>query len=265
MSGTAFNFLEWYILTSLGYPLLSAAYAHYMKPKVEKEIVEYDGTTNGISVMREVTTSNTSMPVFANIGNVSVPIGGGHTTHSKEWETMITSFIIEKSPGQKKILINAKPNAIPKKEVDMRTEYPDSYLHGSWKNSIGENITHEPSLYKIFDEYEIRGKFPIVFPMRIDYYKIKAPQIYHHPPTGYLHSVRNALVKDTLFRKRLPGTIGIPLFAIGIWGTVTVLHALYDTSNQYYYDRPLTDIMGKITGNTYRKQWEARTGRRVDY
>ncbi len=187
------GYFELYIIGSGMYPLISIAHAIAMKSKYEETIFECKGDAEGKELF--VQETHTQMPVYAGNQNVHIPIGGGTST---EWKSIINIHQIDN-----KYYINFSP-------------YDDEpfYTNTTYLNSYEEAL-------QLLRTYNYEKKVPIQIPMKVRHTFIPGPKIYLDKHTGYMDNNRIQLIKDIMWKRRLPGTFTIPLVAgiigLGYW------------------------------------------------
>lgn len=176
-------------LISFFYPTLNTIWWFpKCRPSIEKEIIHEPAETNAIQLYEYY--SQYHPPVYANVNNVSIPIGG--------YTTKETRSIASRHVTKNKTYSNFY-------QIDDKEDIKESYKNTSHIN------THEV-LNTICSHYNIPlNSFPIHLPLKVKHYYYKNG-VYLHP-LGSAATNKEKLVKNILWRKRLPLTCTVP--AIG--------------------------------------------------
>lgn len=180
-----------------------------IKPDVEKEIQHEPLEMDGVEIYDY--HLQTAPPTYINVNNIMIPVGG-------------STF------KEKKFLLSKHISTDKKKEYFNYSQIED-------KNDINMSFTKEShintqsALTKTFYHYRIpTDRFAINLPLQIKYYHYKNGFYIHK--LGGVASNKNNLVKEVLWRKRLPLTITIPTIAgIGL----VCSWAYYAIQPNYYY------------------------------
>lgn len=193
---TMFSDFEWYLLLSYGYPVVSLIHGLKKKENYEKELILEEIAENKVAEYVNIHSKEIKMDIPMYVGNqhAHIPVGGGMRT---EWESVGSGMIIPK-------------NGYDSKYVGY---YPvnDAY----YKNTRYANNMRE--IGAIIDKYKLQHYFPVTLPMKMNNYAIPGKAtIFLHKRTGLFHTEQGRLLNAIMWRKRLPGTVFIPLFATAI-------------------------------------------------
>jgi hypothetical protein len=169
-----------------------------LKPEVEKEIQHEAQEMDGVE-MYDYHMESTA-PTYVNVNNVMIPIGGGMNRVSK--------FLLSKhiSKDKQKEYFNYL-------QIDDEADSKLSHTKTS-------HINTQAAFIKTFKYYNIpTDRFAVNLPLKIKYYNYKNGFYIHK--IGYVASNKDKLVKEVLWRKRLPLTVTIPSIAVvcltGCW------------------------------------------------
>lgn len=171
-----------------------------LKPDVEKEIEKEDQEMDGVEMWDY---HNESIPpTYVNVNNIMVPVGGGIDRVTK---MLLTKHI---SKDKQKEYFNFH-------QIEDETDAKLSRTKSS-------HINTQEAFIKTFKYYNIStDRFAVNLPLKINYYNYKNGFYIHK--FGLVASDKNKLVKEVLWRKRLPLTVTVPVFA-GTCLTLCWLH-----------------------------------------
>jgi hypothetical protein len=100
----------------------------------------------------------------------------------------------------------------------------------------GTVIANELTVCKpVLEHYEMYDKIPVSLPMKLRYFTIPGKEIYIHMKTSLIDNNKTRLLREVMWKKRLPGTVMIPLMALMVYALAA--------SGSYY---PPTNISGKM-------------------
>jgi hypothetical protein len=209
-----FTGIEIPFIVALLYPSLTYYWLYpKIKPEVEKEIEHEQQEMDGVEMWDY--HNETVPPTYINLNNIIVPVGGGMNRVTK---ILLTKHI---SKDKKKEYFNFHQL---EDEADIKLSKTKS-----------SHINTQEAFMKTFKYYNIpTDRFAINLPLKIDYYNYKNGFYIHK--FGLVASSKDKLVKEILWRKRLPLTMTVPIIA-GTCLTMCWLHyALvrnYNFSNYY--------------------------------
>lgn len=212
-------------LLALFYPSLNHIWLWpKLKPDVEKEIQHEPQEMDGVEIYDY--HLQTAPPTYVNVNNIMIPVGGGTF---KEKKCLLTKHI---STDKKKEYFNYH-------QIEDKDDIKMSFTKES-------HINTQSALTKTFYHYRIpTDRFAINLPLHINYYHYKDGFYIHK--LGNIASNKDKLVKEILWRKRLPLTITIPTIAgIGLmccW-TYYAIEPDYIYTNKYYPPFHYKRIMG---------------------
>lgn len=181
-----------------------------IKPDVEKEIEHEQQEMDGVEMWDY--HNETVPPTYVNVNNIILPVGGGMNRVTK---ILLTKHI---SKDKKKEYFNFHQL---EDEADIKL--------GKTKSS---HINTQEAFIKTFKYYNIpTDRFAINLPLKIDYYNYKNGFYIHK--IGLVASDKEKLVREILWRKRLPLTVTIPIIATTCLTMCWVYYAL-DVTYPYY-------------------------------
>jgi hypothetical protein len=158
-----------------------------IKPEVEKEIEHEQQEMDGVEMWDY--HNETIPPTYVNVNNIILPVGGGMNRVTK---ILLTKHI---SKDKKKEYFNFHQL---EDEADKKLSKTKS-----------SHINTQEAFTKTFKYYNIpTDRFAINLPLKIDYYNYKNGFYIHK--FGLVASSKDKLVKEILWRKRLPLTMTIP-------------------------------------------------------
>lgn len=199
-------------IAALLYPSLTVYWLYpKLKPEVEKEVEHEQQEMDGVE-MRDY-HNETVPPTYVNINNIILPVGGGMDRVTK---ILLTNHI---SKDKKKEYFNFH-------QIEDETDTRLSKIKSS-------HINTQEVFKKTFKYYNIpTDRFAVNLPLKIDYYNYKNGLYIHK--LGLVASDKDKLVREILWRKRLPLTVTVPIIA----GTCLSLSWFYytlesDWSNYY--------------------------------
>ena len=198
-----------------------------LKPDVEKEIEHEPQEMDGVE-MYDYHNEYTP-PIYANVNNIVIPVGGGYS--SKVTKSLLTKHI---SKDKKKEYFN----------YHQIEDEDDSKL----SHTKTSHINTQEAFIKTFKYYNIpTDRFAVNLPLKVKYYNYKNGFYIHK--IGDIASNKDKLVKEVLWRRRMPLTITIPTIAgVGLlmcWGYYTLDSVgSYYYKNQYYAPFHYKRIMG---------------------
>jgi hypothetical protein len=207
--------IEFPYLLALLYPSLNYVWLFpKLKPSIEKEIqhepLEMDGVVISDYHME------TAQPVYVNVNNIMLPVGGGLY---KEKKLLLTKHI---SKDKSKDYFNFS-------QIEDTEDIKQSLTKVS-------HINTQDALVKTFKYYKIpTDRFAINLPLEVKYYNYKNGFYIHK--LGYIASNKDRLVKDVLWRKRMPLTMTIPTIAGTGLFCCWFYYALDSAGNYYYKDQ----------------------------
>ncbi len=153
-------------------------------------------------------------PVYMGSQNVHIPVGGGLTTG---WKEQGSAVRIAHSNKEHSTIWFMKP--VIQEEFE-----------------TGIVIANELGACKpVLEHYGMYDKIPVSLPMKLRYFMIPGKEVYLHMKTGLIDNNKTRLLREVMWKKRLPGTVMIPLTALMAYGLAA--------SASYY---PPTDISGKM-------------------
>ena len=209
--GKMFTGLEIPFTLALLYPGLN----HYwwypkLKPDVEKEIEKEDQEMDGVEMFDY---HNESVPpVYVNLNNIILPVGGGMNRVTK---VLLTKHI---SKDKEKEYFNFH-------QIEDETDIKLSKTKSS-------HINTQEAFKKTFRYYNIpTDRFAVNLPLKIKYYNYKNGFYIHK--LGLIASNKDKLVNEILWRKRLPLTVTIPIIA-GTCLTMCWIYYAFDGTYPYY-------------------------------
>lgn len=197
-------------LLALLYPGLNYIWWYpKIQPDVEKEIKHEPDEMDGVEMYDYHQAYYP--PTYVNVNNIAVPVGG-HM--SKEKKALLTKHI---SKDKQKEYFNFW-------QINDNADINMSFTKKS-------HINTQSALEKTFKHYNIPlDRFAINLPLEVNYYNYKNG-FYLHRLAG-LATDRSRLVKEALWRRRMPLTITIPAVAgIGLFCCWT----WYAIQPDYYY------------------------------
>jgi hypothetical protein len=205
--------LELPFIAALLYPSLSFYWLFpKIKPDVEKEIEHEQQEMDGVEMWDY--HNEFIPPTYVNVNNIILPVGGGTDRVAK---MLLTKHI---SKNKEKEYFNFHQI---EDEVDTKLSKTKS-----------SHINTQEAFVKTFKYYNIpTDRFAVTLPLKIDYYNYKNGFYIHK--NGLVASNKEKLVKEILWRKRLPLTLTIPVIA----GTcLTMCWVYYAISSERYYSAP---------------------------
>lgn len=217
-----FSLFEWYILASYGYPLVSIMISQRKKAQYESEIETLDSnkTTGIVLKSREM---RWNAPVMMGNQNIHVPVGGGLST---EWKEVGSAVQMQTDSG-KQIFQFVNP-----------TNSSDFFEQTTFANQLED-------VKPVLEHYGLYRHIPVTLPMQIDNYAIPGKQVYLHLNTGLVDNNKQRLLSTVVWKKRIPGTLAIPVLATVCLG---ISWSMYSG-----YGQPPTDIYGKLISNPWKK------------
>jgi hypothetical protein len=183
-----------------------------LKPDIEKEIEHEQQEMDGVEIWDY--HNEYSPPIYLNLNNIVIPVGG-YT--SKVTKTLLTKHISK----------------------DKQKEYHQYYQIDNEEDSKRSHtktshINTQEAFVKTFKYYNIpTDRFAINLPLKINYYNYKNGFYLHR--LGGIASDKEKLVKDVLWRKRLPLTITIPSITMLCF---TACWLYYAISSHSIYSEP---------------------------
>lgn len=178
-------------LFALLYPSLNYVWLFpKLKAVIEKEVEHEPLEMDGVEISDYHT--KTAAPTYVNVTNIMIPIGGG--TYSEK-KLLLTKQI---SKDKKKEYFNFC-------QIDVTDDIKESLTKTS-------HINTNSALTKTFHHYRIPvSRFAITLPLEVKYYNYKNG-FYIHRQYG-IASNKDRLVKEVLWRRRLPLSVSIPTVA----------------------------------------------------
>ena len=183
--------LEIPFIAALLYPSLTIYWLYpKLKPIIEKEVEQEQREMDGVEMWDY---HNESIPpTYVNVNNIILPVGGGMNRVTK---MLLTKHI---SKDKKKEYFNFYQI---EDKVDIKL--------AKTKTS---HINTQEAFKKTFKHYNIpTDRFAVNLPLKIDYYNYKNGFYIHN--LGLIASDKEKLVKEILWRKRLPLTVTVPIIA----------------------------------------------------
>lgn len=183
-----------------------------LKPSIEKEIEHEPLEMDGVEMYDYHMES--SPPVYVNVNNIVLPVGGG--LH-KEKKLLLTKHI---SKDKKKEYFNFH-------QIDDEIDSKLSHTKTS-------HINTQEAFIKTFKYYNIpTDRFAVNLPLQVKYYNYKNGFYIHK--IGSIASNKDKLVKEVLWRRRMPLTITIPTIAgVGLF-CCWFYYAIDTVGSKYYY------------------------------
>lgn len=189
------GYFDLYLIGSGMYPMISLAHAFTKSTLYEQTIFECEGSAEGHELF--VQETHNQMPIYAGNQNVHIPIGGGSVT---KWKSLINIHVIDN-----KYYINFSP-------LNDKQFYKDT----TYLNSHAEAL-------QLLKTYKCENKVPILLPIKVHHTFIPGPHLYLDKHTGLMANNRTQLIRDIMWKRRLPGTITIPLMAsvagLAVWAS----------------------------------------------
>lgn len=221
MQAKMFTLFEWYVLASYGYPVGSLVFSLLKQSEYESEIgtLESNITTGIILKSRE---THWDAPVMVGNQNIHVPVGGGLTT---EWKEVGSAVQVQSDSGNQNFLF-VKP-----------THIEEFFESTTFANQLEDAKA-------VLEHYNLYQHIPVTLPLQMDRYAISGKQVYLHQNTALIDNNRQRLLSEVMWKKRLPGTLAIPVLA-SMWLGISWL--MYSG-----YGNPPTNIWGKL-GQTWKK------------
>jgi hypothetical protein len=162
-----------------------------LKPDVEKEIEHEPEEMDGVEMYDYHTEYQA--PVYANINNVVIPVVSGNTY--KVTKALLTKHI---SKDKKKEYFNFH-------QIEDESDYKLSHTKTS-------HINTQEAFIKTFKYYNIpTDRFAVNLPLKVHYHNYKNGFYIHR--LGGIASNKDKLVREVLWRRRMPLTITIPAIA----------------------------------------------------
>ena len=207
--------LEIPYLLALLYPSLNYIWLWpKLKPSIEKEVEHEQQEMDGVEISDY--HMETAPPVYVNVNNIVLPVGGG--LH-KEKKLLLTKHI---SKDKSKDYFNFS-------QIDDEEDTKQSLTKVSHIN------THD-ALVKTFKYYKIpTDQFAINLPLQVKYHNYKNGFYIHR--LGSIASNKDKLVREVLWRRRIPLTMTIPIVAGTSLFCCWFYYAL-DSASSYYYREP---------------------------
>jgi hypothetical protein len=210
---------------ALLYPSLTVYWLYpKLKPEVEKEVEHEQQEMDGVEMWDY--HNKTIPPTYINLNNIIVPVGGGMDRVTK---MLLTKHI---SKDKKKEYFNFHQI---EDEADIKLSKTKS-----------SHINTQEAFKKTFRYYNIpTDKFAVNLPLKIKYYNYKNGFYIHK--LGLVASNKDKLVREILWRKRLPLTMTIPTLAgLGLICCWTHYALQYDSIyiKKYYPPFHYKRIMG---------------------
>jgi hypothetical protein len=170
------------------YPFLNLIQNKYLRPTVENEISHLCNIHNYMIIYERRIEYDS--PIYFNVNSVIIPLSGGNA--------MKYHFLVSKLIGKNQF----NKDFTNYKRIDKKSE---NYEATYYINTYDE-------LNNILEHYNINKKsLSITLPLMVDTYKYPKGLFIH--PLGYISNNKQSLVKNILWRKRLPGTIRITALA----------------------------------------------------
>ena len=161
-----------------------------IKPDIEKEVEHEKQEMDGVE-MKDYHMESIA-PTYVNVNNIMVPVGGGMNR--------VTKFLLSKHISKDK-----------QKEYFNFLQIEDE-VDSKLSHTKTSHINTQEAFIKTFKYYNIpTDRFAVNLPLKIDYYNYKNGFYIHK--IGYIASDKEKLVKEILWRKRLPLSVTIPSIA----------------------------------------------------
>lgn len=179
-------------LLALLYPSLNYIWLWpKLKPDVEKEIEHEPQEMDGVEMYDYHTEYQA--PVYTNINNIVIPVSVGNTY--KVTKALLTKHI---SKDKKKEYFNFH-------QIEDESDYKLSHTKTS-------HINTQEAFVKTFKYYNIpTDRFAVNLPLKVYYHNYKNGFYIHR--LGGIASNKDKLVKEVLWRRRMPLTVTIPAVA----------------------------------------------------
>ena len=202
-------------LLALLYPSLNYVWLWpKLKPSIEEEVAHEPLEMDGIEMYDY--HMETSPPVYVNVNNIVLPVGGG--LH-KEKKLLLTKHI---SKDKQKEYFNYY-------QIDDEVDSKLSHTKTS-------HINTQEAFVKTFKHYNIQtDRFAVNLPLQVKYYNYKNGFYLHY--LGGIASDKDKLVREVLRRRRMPLTMTIPIVA-GIGLFCCWFYYALDSASSYYYIEP---------------------------
>jgi hypothetical protein len=212
---------------ALLYPSLTVYWLYpKLKPDVEKEIEHEQQEMDGVEMWDY--HMETAPPVYVNVNNIILPVGGG------------TSKV-------KKMLLSKHISKDKKKEY-FNFHQIDDELDTKQSHTKTSHINTQAAFEKTFKYYNIpTDRFAVNLPLMVKYHNYKNGLYVHK--LGLVASSKDKLVSEVLWRKRLPLTMTIPIIA-GTCLTMCWFYYVLESNynwNKYYPPFHYKRIMGYFT------------------
>jgi hypothetical protein len=170
------------------YPALNYWWFPKIKPDIEKEIKHESQEMEGVEIYDYHSVYHP--PTYVNVNNIMVPIGG-HT--AKERKALLSKHI---SKDKQTVYFNYW-------QVDNDIDINKSFAKEA-------HINNYSALERTFKYYNIPvDNFAINLPLKVNYFNYKNGCYFHN--VGGVATDKDLLIKKTLWSKRLPLTITVPI------------------------------------------------------
>jgi hypothetical protein len=186
-----FTGIELPFLAALLYPSLNFIWLFpKLKPEVEKEVEHEQQEMDGVEIWDY--HMDTAPRAYVNVNNIIVPVGGGMNKVKK----MLLSKHISKDKKKEYFNFHQIEDDVDIKQSHTKTSH----------------INTQEAFRKTFKYYNIpTDRFAVNLPLMVKYYNYKNGLYIHK--LGLVASSKDKLVKEILWRKRLPLTMTIPIIA----------------------------------------------------